>query len=675
MHIIVESGGTKSPSQEAEETGSAQSQPEETEETGSAQSQRQETGETSSAQSQPQETGETGSAQSRQQETEETGKAQSHPQETKETGIAQSQPQETKETGKAQSQPQETKETGSAHKRHTRSAYQKAGKGSHNTYYDSSNESEEESYDDTDNDKTYVICSDQQTSESDSDSIYPNKVQQKKRPKKQNKRQVKRKVKPQTELVAASFSDDSEAETAPAVLYPALVKFVDDEPVEEEAQEDAPVLEEEMDLDEMNVSDEDSTDEISESDIVRDNNQKDIYFTKLKRSETSKKGKRKRCPRVYNAKHPCPFCKKMILRFSQHVLAVHKDKPQVKEILRLNLESEDTEETRKTKVKERKAKLDILRLKGSHEHNLMVLRKGKGEIILGRRRETDKFDVTNYGPCPGCLEWLRLSIIKRHQYCCPASTAPARKSKGELLVQSDVISGRIKSSASKLLTKEVLPIMREDKIGLEAKNDDLIIALGNNWMLRNVSNHVMRKYYTSCVMRLAARLKIALNKMATPVDGGGLDSYLAPTYFDHVTKAALVCSDQDDDDEEELGSPSNAIKLQYDIKRLCSIKLAKAIMNGDEKRKKEANEFLQLMEISWSSKLARVALQRKRMNRKKPLPLPEDIQKLASYLNGELDDFDPADTSYPNYRRGVMLVEAKLISYNRRRCGELQAML
>ncbi len=358
--------------------------------------------------------------------------------------------------------------------------------------------------------------------------------------------------------------------------------------------------------------------------IVRDVNTPAIYFRKLLQSSTAKSGKRKRCPRVYNAKHECPFCGKMFLKFAQHMLRVHANKREVQEINNIRLLPDDTDEIRKEKMKERKLKIDLIRLKANHNHNIKVLEKNKGEIMLGCRRNVEKFNVEAYGPCPRCFEWLRLTTIKRHQHSCPA--AVAKMTKGELLVQSDIISGRLKAKTSKSILKEVFPIMREDKIGTTAKEDSLIVALENNWMILNIGNPIMRKYYTSSVMRLASRLKIELNKMITPENSDDLAAYLSPKYFEHVAKAALRVACQDVFDEEELGSPSNAIKLSFDIKRLVSIKLAQAIMNGDEEQKKQCNEFLQLMAISWTTKLATAVLLKRRLNARKPLPLPNDIE-------------------------------------------------
>ena len=53
-----------------------------------------------------------------------------------------------------------------------------------------------------------------------------------------------------------------------------------------------------------------------------------------------------------------------------------------------------------------------------------------------------------------------------------------------------------------MLASEVFPIMRADNVGRVAQSDPVIICLGNEWLVKNIGNKVMRKYYTSSAMRL-----------------------------------------------------------------------------------------------------------------------------------------------------------------------------
>jgi len=93
-----------------------------------------------------------------------------------------------------------------------------------------------------------------------------------------------------------------------------------------------------------------------------------------------------------------------------------------------------------------------------------------------------------------------------------------------------MIAGKVTSEASQALISEVFPVMIGDGIS----NIDLIVNLGNQWIMRNRGNVIMRKYYTSTIMRLAAKLKIACQKLSqTSLD-------FAPKYFEIVLKAVSV---------------------------------------------------------------------------------------------------------------------------------------
>lgn len=424
--------------------------------------------------------------------------------------------------------------------------------------------------------------------------------------------------------------------------------------------DDLPSADEEEDADELGV-DEDT--------ISRDVRDPHIYVTKVIKSKVSKYGKTKKNSRQYNAGHYCPFCGRRQTNFSHHILSrVHSEEAEVKKILGLG----DGEKAQK----ERRKGLDLLRLKGDHKHNVVVCRRKKGEIIIPRRSANIAFNVDNYLPCPRCYEWVRSSMIHRHQkVCIRRPEDQALMTKASLTVQSKVILNKIPSEASQILVKEVFPIMKEDEVGKVAKADPLIINLGNQWMMRNIGNRIMRKYYTSSVMRLAAKLLRhvqQLTKTSMP-----MSAYLCPNYFHTVATAALKCAQQEAVDEEELKSPSNAIKLGFDLKRLASAKLGAAIVSGEEQTRKDAEDFLRLMNLEWStkvSKLARTLLTERSFNRRKPLPLPSDVRKLSKFLTEQLTNADYSDATYTNFRMVAVLSLARITLYNRRRSHEVQAI-
>lgn len=77
------------------------------------------------------------------------------------------------------------------------------------------------------------------------------------------------------------------------------------------------------------------------------------------------------------------------------------------------------------------------------------------------------------------------------------------------------------------------------------------------------------------------------------------------------------------------------------------------------RKKEEAEEFLQLMEIEWGlrvTKLARIILIERAFNKEQDLPLPEDIKKLSEYMQKQISELDLTNSkSLSNYRKVAVL--------------------
>lgn len=256
-----------------------------------------------------------------------------------------------------------------------------------------------------------------------------------------------------------------------------------------------------------------------------------------------------------------------------------------------------------------------------------------------------------------------------------------------LLTQSDIITQRLQPEAGKSLVKEVFSVMQNDQVGQVVRKDPLLIQLGNEWMQKNVDNKLKRGSYTSQILRLVGRMLINLGKVK-PLDSGGqgkdsggqgkaaqLWDYLKPEHFDALAEATLLTASPTTD--ESLRNPSNAIKLGYDIKRLINFKVGMSIMQNNASSREEAENLLKTMDIFWSTKvtkLARVLLRQRQYSKKKELPLPKDIQNLTEYLKKSISALDFTKTDAATFQHVAELLSSRLLTYNRRRTGELQAI-
>jgi hypothetical protein len=371
---------------------------------------------------------------------------------------------------------------------------------------------------------------------------------------------------------------------------------------------------------------------------------------------------------IYNQVHACIFCSKLVNNIPKHLQSIHKNEAEVKEIV----QSDRTQ-------KEKLILFDLIRNKGDHKHNMKVVEEEKGQLILKRRPHASTIKLEDYGPCPGCLQWLKVGVMmKNHQKYCQANTDLYRSaSKEELHVQSLSISGRYqKTTGSTELINKVFPIMTNDTITETAQKDPLIISVGNAWLSRNIGNKLKQKYYTSSKMREVSRLLLNARTILNKEDLT-MSELLKPVRFGNVTKAALMTAFLEFDDEEELNAPSTAIGLGVVIKRMLRAKWAEGIEAKDEEKAKESQSFIKLIKVKWSArvnKLATLILQRRKLNMENRFPEPDDIITLQNKIQNDISNFDVKDKSPENFRLAAEMTQARLLLYNKRRSSEIEGI-
>ncbi|XP_052097913.1 uncharacterized protein LOC127732765 [Mytilus californianus] len=133
------------------------------------------------------------------------------------------------------------------------------------------------------------------------------------------------------------------------------------------------------------------------------------------------------------------------------------------------------------------------------------------------------------------------------------------------------------------------------------------------------------------------------------------------------------------DDEDDLKSPSNAIKIKYDLTTMIKIKrnrLIKSTDKGDDTKKgiEACNNVDILNKSEWGervTKLARTILILRTFSQNKAIPSPEDVRKLNIHLITRLKDFQYKEDVYSSL---CTIAQARLLLYNKRRSGEIDAM-
>ena len=375
--------------------------------------------------------------------------------------------------------------------------------------------------------------------------------------------------------------------------------------------------------------------------VISDQKFSGVFIRKVIKSGISKLGKKKKSDRVYQNYHCCLVCRKLASNITKH-LCHHKDDKDVNELLVMQKDALDEEDGERKSLQEKKYRnfQAMLRNKGEHQHNVEVLNKGIGELLISRC--PDKLESVLYGPCPLCYEWIKVeSSASKHQDTCPALGSDTKLTKGESIICSAVLVGCVKAEASTLLIKEVFPIMTRDNQTELAISDPLIIGLCNSWLRRNIGNKLKRKYYTSSKMRGAVGLLIHLRQISG--ENLPMELFLKPQRVDEVADAALKSASQSFDDEKDLAHPCAAIRIGFDVGRLVNIKLCLALRKEDSEKKKEALDFLSLMKIEWTEKVSKLAhntLNERKMLKGVHLPVPSDLAKLSTYIKTELGKLD-----------------------------------
>ena len=175
-------------------------------------------------------------------------------------------------------------------------------------------------------------------------------------------------------------------------------------------------------------------------------------------------------------------------------------------------------------------------------------------------------------------------------------------------------------------------------------------------------------------MRSMARFLRKLQEITG--EENSLLNYLTPFHFDNCVKAAVNLSSHSDDIF-DVRNPSVALKLGHDIKRSAHTKEVIGIKQSDEQMKKDATNFLILMEKEWPTRVATTALRvlkERRFNRIPVIPSPDDIQSFKVFLDKEILNMDVNLITQDNFKYIAQLLQAKLTTYNRRRPLEVESV-
>ncbi|GFO00947.1 hypothetical protein PoB_002745200 [Plakobranchus ocellatus] len=110
--------------------------------------------------------------------------------------------------------------------------------------------------------------------------------------------------------------------------------------------------------------------------------------------------------RIYDKKHCCVFCNKLVSKIARHLEQMHASEPEVALALMLPKAS-----------KERKNKFSEILKRGDFAYNKKVMETKSG-LIIPRKRPAKSVDATNYLPCSHCFGmYLRKDLWRLEKNC------------------------------------------------------------------------------------------------------------------------------------------------------------------------------------------------------------------------------------------------------------------
>ncbi|XP_037837861.1 uncharacterized protein LOC112451075 [Kryptolebias marmoratus] len=367
--------------------------------------------------------------------------------------------------------------------------------------------------------------------------------------------------------------------------------------------------------------------------------------------------------RVYNKRYYCVFCSKPYSKMSRHLEAKHSDKPEVANALKCPKGS-----------KERRVQLSLLRNKGNRAHNNKVIKEGKG-VVVPRQQSRKSAKVGDYLHCINCEGYLKRRSLWRHMQRCYLSQKVKGLKPGTSRVQALCkYAEPVPDSVSAQFWKLVLD-MHLDDVTKVVRSEKCILKLGEH-LFNKHGQDVTRHEYIRQKMRETARVALQERK-----DGKleTLSDFFVPANFPHVIDAVKKVAGLDERTN-VFKTPSLALKLGHNLKKVASVLECEAMISGDENTIHNVRVFRQICETRWSECVSSHALRtlnEAKWNAPQLIPFAEDVRKMHQYLDTKRVECQrnlKEEAVKKNWAELAKITLCEVIIFNRRREGEVSKM-
>ena len=361
--------------------------------------------------------------------------------------------------------------------------------------------------------------------------------------------------------------------------------------------------------------------------------------------------------RLYNKYHICYYCGNCIIKMPRHFFHQHGNEPEVEKINNMDLNSQ-----------ERKNEIQLLTLKGDFLHNCAVLLEQKGVILVLRRPDANNpIAYTEFIPCIYCLGFVQKTQAYRH-----AKKCPFRKTEfGN--IESNRIVGQGKILLHKMTAKDnsnadwqtVKAAFRTDEVGQYVLNDDTLCSWGNSLTIK--CGLAQAKHIRDRLRNVGTFCKSYHKKYGT--EEFSVRDIFQPKNFERIFEIA----------KHTFGtSLTPPVKLGAYIKEIMVILKQQAIFTDDSEKREDIDNFLYLINTSWSLISApKIRMLKEQKPTVVEMPITSDIRKFLHFLTCEIQKHvnelchDPKLETWANLSKNVL---SFLIVFNRRREGEVSRL-
>ncbi|KAK7877456.1 hypothetical protein WMY93_031796 [Mugilogobius chulae] len=367
--------------------------------------------------------------------------------------------------------------------------------------------------------------------------------------------------------------------------------------------------------------------------------------------------------RKYDKKFFCFYCSKSFSKMARHLKSMHISVPEVEKAFSCPKGS-----------KERKMQLSLLLNKGNRAHNNQVIKKGTGTVVP-RRQPTQHTKADDFVHCINCEGYYKRQSLWRHMKRCYLSQTVKGLKKGTSRVQALCRYAEPVPDNVNVHFWNLVQNMHEDKITSIVKKEKYILKLGEHLFNRHGHDKTKHEYIRQ-KMRETARLVLQGQE-----DGSlkTMRDFIVPSNFPKVIRAVQNVAGMNEETN-TYRTPSLALKLGHNLKKIASIMECEAMMEEGEELLNNARVFKKLCDTKWSECVSSTALRNlheSKWNTPQLLPVADDIRKMHQHIDLKREELLKNLENKPNKKSWSDLSKQTLcevILFNRRREGEVSIM-